>query len=1077
MTPGRIKAVTALVVVLLYSIALLFILNICSAPEPETEAPPEEIPVEPLVVIEEPPPVEEVIVVEEPIIEEIIPPEVIEEVIVEEPFVEEIVIDLPPPVVEPPVEEFYSPWEDPFDDFMVPGWDDFDEDDMWADFFVAGEEDYALFYDGTYYVPLLVNEEYLGDLSITFGDDDILVNVGELQRLIGHLLTDEFYEVLFDEAEEEMPLVELNVKGVEAWFDYQFFELHLTFSTEIMPMRYLSLNPGRLLRYASYEMGGSEFIEPAKFSWYSNYSFYSLISLSEHNDWKLSPTSLFTMQSHNSISLFDIAFNFSYSFHPGQAYREYLPDKWSTNVDDYLSFYGIQGFYDFKAKSLRLTFGNVNDYLGFSRDTIGIALEKRYSYGDVKAKGHQLEYLVELDEPSTVEVFINEKSVYRRQLQAGIYNLRDFTFTQGANRVRVEVTPLSDETATQEYDFMLGYDSRLLSKGDTLYTLSLSMPQIDPQKTTFRVEQHIGLTHTLSGSYNLRASPYALSLGLNGVLATNFGSFDFLGGLSYSKPYSFGYFGQVGYRVGMSEESIFNSFDLSFGYRNARYNEQVAISPSVPVTIGDDRLNFSLSLSGSLPLHIRYSLSGSLEWRVGQPGIDWRTSLNMGLQLIPKLPISGSITVSQGADDLKPVIRGQMGLSYSFTPGLSASTSTNFQSWPSVNVNWRILNTQRNNLNFSLSGLRFDDPLTHQGSLSYSHSAPAFGFSLRQQYSDGFKRFNTSVSLNTALAFAGGMLGISRSIGDSFLLVKPLGALKGSDIAVTKTMTTAPEPLPKLFGVGLYSGISSNIENNVVVYGIGESAMSSGASFIYDFTPRPQQGYAVRISSEMTHAVVGSLLFTSDSAYSRYATNLYKVEYDEEGEETLVLDESLYIFTDESGFFYVDGIAKGEYQFSLYLPQSSEDEPPVDIRLILEPEKEDKSTVFVIETFIADEFSQRLDFENFDRMMGIEIEDPLIDDEGHFHISIVDTMDEETFWDVYYPSRTIVASFQEVFDLPGDSVVEMMPSQKFSGSAFTQMSTVDQQRFINMTRLNSILKPYIDAILPQRGTTESVVAP
>ena len=191
----------------------------------------------------------------------------------------------------------------------------------------------------------------------------------------------------------------------------------------------------------------------------------------------------------------------------------------------------------------------------------------------------------------------------------------------------------------------------------------------------------------------------------------------------------------------------------------------------------------------------------------------------------------------------------------------------------------------------------------------------------------------------------------------------------------------------------------------------------------------------------------------------------------------MVLDESLYIFTDESGFFYVDGIAKGEYQFSLYLPQSSEDEPPVDIRLILEPEKEDKSTVFVIETFIADEFSQRLDFENFDRMMGIEIEDPLIDDEGHFHISIVDTMDEETFWDVYYPSRTIVASFQEVFDLPGDSVVEMMPSQKFSGSAFTQMSTVDQQRFINMTRLNSILKPYIDAILPQRGTTESVVAP
>ena len=1092
MTPVRVKAVTALVVVLLYSIALLLVLTICSSPPTQAEVLPEEIPEEPLVVLETPPPVvEEVVAIEEmPVIEEVIPPVIEEEIIppvvveeeviavvVEEPFVVEEIVEPPLFVVEPEIEEFYSPWEDPFDDFAIAGWDDFDEDDMWADFFVAGEEDYSLFYDGSYYVPLLVNEEYLGDLSITFGDDDILINMEELERLVGGLVVDELYVEIFGEAEDEMALEKLNELGVEAWFDYQFFELYLTFTTEMMPMRFLSLNPGRLLRYTSYSIGGSEFIEPAKFSWYSNFSLYSLISLSEHNDWKLSSTSLFTMQSNNSISLFNVAFNFSYSFHPGQAYREYLPDKWSTDVKDYLSFYGIQGFYDFKDQSLRLTFGNVNDYLGFSRDTIGIALEKRYGYGDVKAKGHQLEYMVEFDEPSTVEVFINEKSVYRRQLQAGIYNLRDFTFTQGANRVRVEVTPLSDETATSEYEFMLGYDSRLLSKGDTLYTISLSMPQIIPEKTTLRVEQHIGLSHTFSGSYNLRASPSALSLGVNGILATNFGSFDFLGGVSYSKPYSFGYFGQVGYRVGISEESLFNSFDLNFGYRDARYNEQVSISSTDSVSVGDDRLNFSLSLSGNLPLNIRYSFSGSLEWRVGQPGLDWRTSLNLGLQLIPKLPISGSISVSQGSTDEKPVVRGQLGLSYSFTPSLSASTSTNFQSWPSVNLNWRILNTQRNNLSFSLSGLRFDDPLHHQGNLSYSHSAPAFGFSIRQQYSDGFKRFNTSLSLNTALAYAGGLLGISRSIGDSFLLVKPKGALKGSDIAVTKTMTTAPEPLPKLFGVGLYTGISSNVENNVVIYGVGESAMSGGAAFIYDFTPRPQQGYAVRISSEMTHAVVGSLLFTSNSAYSRYATNLYKVEYDEEGEELLVLDESLYIFTDESGFFYLDGITKGEYQFSLYLPESSEDEPPVDIRITIDPEKDDKPLVFVIDTFIADEFSQRLDFENFDRMMGIEIEDPLIDEEGHYQVPIIDVMDEETFWEVYYPSRTIVASYQEVFDIESDSVIERMPSQRLSGSAFTKMSTEDQQRYINMTRLNSILKPYIDAILPQRGTTESVVAP
>lgn len=1085
----RAKVVTALVVVLLYAIALLLVLTLCSYPHQEVEAPPEVIQEEPFdipVAVEEPPIVEVATVVEEkkPLIEDVEIPIVEEEPPLEKEVALEIEEELPVEeevvqIIEeefPLEEEFYTPWddwEDPFDDF----WGGDDDYDMWADFFVAGDEDYALFFDGTYYVPLFVNDEYLGDLSITFGDEDIFINTSELQKLVGSFLVAEVREEFFSGVGEEIALEELNEKGVEAWFDYNFFELYLTFSTDMMPIRNLSLNPGRLLRYTSYSMGGSEFIEPTKFSWYSNYSLYSLISLSEHNNWKLSPTSLFTMQSHNSISLFNIAFDFSYSFHPGQAYREYLPNKWSTDIKDYLSFYGIQGFYDFRSKSLRLTFGNVNDYLGFSRDTLGIALEKRYSYGDVKAKGHQLEYLVELDEPSTVEVYINEKSVYRRQLQTGIYNLKDFTFTQGANRIRVEVTPLSDENLMREYEFDMGYDSRLLSKGDTLYTISLSMPQIDPARTTFRAEQHIGLTHTLSASYNLKASPSAIYLGLNAVVATTFGSFDLLGGLSYSKPYSFGYYGQVGYRVGLSDESLLNSLDLTLSYRDAHYNEQVSISSSSSVSLGDDRLNFGLSLSGKFPLNIRYSLSGSLEWRVGQPGIDWRASLNLGLHIIPKLPISGSITVSQGSSDAKATIRGQMSLSYSFTPSLNASTSTNFESWPSVNANWRIINTQRNNLNFSLSGFRFEDPLAHQGSLSFSHSAPAFGFSLRQQYSDGFKRFTTSLSLNTALAFANGMLGITRSIGENFLLVKPMGALKGSDIAVTKTMTTAPDPLPKIFGVGLFSGISSNVENNVVIYGVGESAMSSGASFIYDFFPRPRQGYAVRISSEMTHAVVGSLLHTANSAYSRYATNLYKVDYDEEGMEILIPDESLYIFTDESGFFYVDGIAKGEYQFSLYLPKSSEDDPPIDIRIAIKPEREDKATVFVIETFIADEFSQRLDFENFDRMMGIEIEDPLIDDEGHFHIPIVDTMDEETFWDVYYPSRAIVASYHEEVDLTGDSIVERLPSEKFSGSAFNKMSTEEQQRYINMTRLNSILKPYIDAILPQRGTLESVTAP
>ena len=107
--------------------------------------------------------------------------------------------------------------------------------------------------------------------------------------------------------------------------------------------------------------------------------------------------------------------------------------------------------------------------------------------------------------------------------------------------------------------------------------------------------------------------------------------------------------------------------------------------------------------------------------------------------------------------------------------------------------------------------------------------------------------------------------------------------MKGSDIAVTRTMTSEPAALPKLFGVGTYTGITTHQQNNVVVYGIGDSLMGNSESFIYDFLPRPRQGYAVRISSELSYSLVGTLLRSPEAAYSRYTTDIAQVVTDDDG--------------------------------------------------------------------------------------------------------------------------------------------------------------------------------------------------
>lgn len=1096
------RLISILVILLLYMVVLLAFISYRTLSKIQEEPPvavqPEvesvESPLPPLVSVEqvlepveEPPPVlpapEEqppVVHTEPPVEEPILEP------VVESPPVDEIVFipetaygePSPPEVVDEPIEP-----EDPWSGFAVTGegddpWAEFEvaqEEDPWADFYVAGEEDYSIFEDGTYLVPLIVNDEYLTDINVTFSEEALLLEVAEFRSIISTLLIDSFEQELFATTEQYFSLEYLQGREIEAWYDYMTFELHMNFPSWMMPVRVLSINRGNIQRYSTYSMSGSTLLEPARFSWFSNFSLYSLLDLSTANNWTPTPASLFTMQAQNSVGLFDLAFDFSYTVHPGRAYTPTLADPWSNDVSDYFTFHGIQGFYDFKPKSLRLLFGNVNDYLGYSSDSIGIALEKRYAYGDVTPKSHQFEYEVAVEEPSTVEVFINERSVYRRELQAGVYKLRDFMFNQGANYARVVITPLADPSREQEVDFVLGYDSRLLARGDTLYSLSLTFPQTNIARTTFRADQQIGLTDTITSSYAFAVSPSAATLGLNSTFATPIGSFDATLAASYSDPLSFGVASRLNYRIAGTEDSAFGNFDLSLGFSTRRYNTSLQVSPTATIGRGES-FDLSTSFSGSIGKVLRYSLGGSLSWISDQSVPTWRVTASTGIPVIPNMSISGSVTLYTNVSSATPQMRGQISMNYAFTPNLSASASTDVVNSSYVSASWRPFGSTNDSLQFSFSNIDFTDPLDHQGSISYSHTDRAYGLSIRQQYADSFNRFSTSISVNTALAYAKGMLGLTRSIGDNFLLVRPTGALKGSDIAVTKTMTSDPTALPSLFGVSTYAGISSHQQNNVVVYGTGESLFNNSGSYIYDFLPRPRQGYAVTISAEMTYSIVGTLLRSPAAAYSRYTTDLYRVGLDETGEEQLIYDETLYLFTDENGFFFISGVPAGTYQFSLFLPGSAEEDPPVDVRFILasDPDSEEPQ-VFVLENFVASDISDALEQEFFDNMMGIETKQTVFDELGYYWLDIIESMEETTFWDSYYPTRIVLDSVtaQESGSV-GDSMLEFIAPFAEELSAVERMARERQQQLFNLARLRAIVKPYLDVIAPREGWKPTV---
>ena len=598
-----------------------------AVPEPIAVVEPVAVP-EPIAVVEpvavpEPIAVVEPVAVPEPIavVEPVAVPEpiaVVEPVAVPKPIavVEPVVVPKPIAVVEPVVVPESIPMVESLEEDGAPVGE---EADPWADFYVGGEEDLSIFEEGSYYVPLFVNDEYIGDINMLFTENQLLVDAKELRSFVGDLLIDSVRQDLFGVEQEWIGLARLNETGIDAWYDYQMFELHMTFPTWMMPLRFLSVNSSYLSRYSSYGMTGTNNLDPAFFSWFTNLSVYSVVDFENNpsTGWALDKQNLFNLQASNSLSIGGVAIDFSYNLGSQDAMTGGV---WSTNFDDYFDFLGYQGFYDFEDESLRFLFGNVNDYLGYSTDKFGFALEKRYAYGTKTAKGHQYQYEVVLDEPATVEVFINEHSVYRRELQAGTYRLKDFIFTQGANIAKVVVAPLSNPDAFVEYYFSLGYDSSLMSKGDSLYSISLTFPNYTASELfsrissgeyadlgediaenlasfTMRLSQQTGMTDIFTGSYDAALRKDSMHLGLSGILALTWGTFQGSVYTSIRKDLGIGMLSELGYRVSGTEGSLFNTLEFSFSYESANYTSSMDTDTQLTSSSGDV-LSGTVSFSG-----------------------------------------------------------------------------------------------------------------------------------------------------------------------------------------------------------------------------------------------------------------------------------------------------------------------------------------------------------------------------------------------------------------------------------------------------------------------------------------------
>ncbi|MBP5552027.1 MAG: hypothetical protein J6X41_01445 [Spirochaetales bacterium] len=984
-------------------------------------------------------------VVEEPVIEEVQQPEPVEEPVVVETPPAEVVEEPPaeaPEVVEPIEEPVEEPVEEPqgpkvpeapdLDWFVytelyvdrIDNWDSalFEDEIDWSQFVFSDEE--IVLPDGTYYAHLYVNDTSFGTIEFEQKDAQQLFKRVDLEAELNGTLATDYYFEFFSNSSDYYDLAYLETKAERVDYDSNNLLLYLYFNSSQVPVQTISMNSSTysLLRQ-NYDVVGNVIIEPAKFSFESNIS--AFVSAQYDRDFLLSGLSA-SLSLSNTFSFWNITFSLPMSI------------SYIKSAGIIPSIGNWSGYLDFPNSNLRLTFGNVGN-AGFSSGSpFGFTLEKSYSFGTSSALSNQYTQTITLTEDSTVDIRVNGNSVYTKTLSLGVYRLTDFAFVQGANDIVVTIHPISmgdDTSMDQVMHFSQDYDTSLMAKGESVWRFGASIPKISQAKdaensTAFgfvtpalpqysRIngwtkmvniyelgamsvfwEQTIGLAHSYTQTHSFSfvfernrtdsdlPGEYSATFNgtVSGILATSIGTTraTFNGTLSTAAA------GRNSLSVNLSHSFVYPALkplSLSGSYMLTSDSQTVSLNTGYSFSVKSLRLGLSFSTS------YRFSNKNNLGGSGGLITKPWTAngSLSMGTSLGKHGSFSLNASINQ---DLVFYATASVSFSYGTSSVNSSVTTSNGQSFVgNVGLYYRPSSTSRNSFQLNFSNINLASPVNHTASATWSHSGDLFSFSVRQQANAKYTRFNTSFSINTALAFADGYFAMTNSLYGPFMIVAPQSSLKKASISVSNAIDSSASVSRKTFGNVLYTRLSMYKANNIVVFASNGSLFTSSGSFLFKATPVARQGFLARISLESSIAVSGILRHDASTPYDSYSSPIYDVTIADDGVSVanMEIDTDSYFFTDIDGRYILSDLKSGTYMIDLNVDgqwyAAFFEVPSVDKPGYVALYKDFDATELAEDS----EIMQKYDVKTFDESYA-----------GSLYLEIDQYITEEEYWDMLF---------------------------------------------------------------------------
>ncbi len=922
-----------------------------------------------------------------------------------------------------------------------------EDESFFDDFYVAGSDTpvESLYPDGSYYLSLFIGDDQVGEIKVEFNSGVYSLNVEELQQFLYSRLSAKPYNRIFNNTEDLISIDELIEKGVDASIDLNQFAVFLKFSLADVPLIIVPVsridNVSSVLKNNLYGINDAEVIEPEFVSLVSALNLYSSYSYGPAYS-SLNPLTV-NLYMSNSLQVGKFEFNFSDSF----AYT------FGTTTDRFVFDFGSwSGTYLFYDDNITLTFGQVGGNLISTGTPIGFVLEKSYGTGKQVALKNQFSKTYKVVDDASLTIVLNGEVILSRTVKAGEYKFVDFSFNDGGNKIIFEIDYDDESIKDVKDEYNVAYDSELLALGDYLWGLSgsfnkteiteptdslFALPYFDGSWYQYNFDQlemmywfNMGVSESFTLNSSLALTSGIMELSFEGILATMKGA----------------YYGSL--TTSLSEgitPSLYASLSHSFDTRVGAISTSLSLTApiytlpdyleSTPLTIGLG-LGYTFYLFDLPPISSSLSVSGS------KYGINASTSFGMTYTPVESISFVTSFSASKSYDsDLTFSL--QLALNYSLLSNLSASTS--FSSTGDSSVSLSHTASDRDSLQFSISNIQYlnDELPSYNG--SWSHTGDLSSFSLSQSVDGTLTDYTTSLGITSNLYFANGLFAIDSNTSNNFLLIKPTGKLKDSDISISQTNDSTPNVLKKLFGISVYTNLTANADNNIIVYGQSDSIFSSGGTFSYKLSSYSRTGFTKTMDIATSYTVSGILTDSDGTPISEYSSPVYSREVNDKGDYYLQIRDDLYLFTDSNGRWVLNDVKPGYFVFDLQVGKQwygiafeVEDNEENDGKVIEMEDYQIENIEDAIFTFDEDSFDETSDVDDkvYD-VFGTEIAE---DYSKIVFLNVKELTDEEVFFEktkqVFSPTgfdESIGVDDDEVYIDPfADTASEWVDDDEYS---------------------------------------------